>query len=232
MKEFFINIWNRWRSHIIYSLIIFCLIYSLGISIRSCSSYKEQSENSIIALTDTINYYEGKQGEIIASKTLLETDFKNLKIVNDSLYEAIKSMKVKNPDLVIQVDSKIENPQLETKWEIIHDTIVHEFTKPFNFNNEYRSLEGYVTHADDKLALNILKDEVYFDYTIAIKGTKAFLTSSNPYVKYNEITGIVVPKDKPKKFGIGPVIYGGYDLKSKSWGYGIGIGVTYSLFQF
>ena len=57
------------------------------------------------------------------------------------------------------------------------------------------------------------------------------MTSDNPYVKFNSITGLIIPKQKKeKKFGIGPSVFGGYT--NKGFVYGIGIGLQYNLINF
>ena len=64
-------------------------------------------------------------------------------------------------------------------------------------------------------------------YTAWVSGYKANLDSINVYNR--TITKIV--KEKNKKWGVGPMIFGGYNVSSKQLDYGIGIGVTYNLFQ-
>ena len=57
------------------------------------------------------------------------------------------------------------------------------------------------------------------------------MTSDNPYVKFSDITGLKIPETKKeKRFGIGPMIYGGFG--NKGFNYGIGIGIQYNLWNF
>lgn len=57
------------------------------------------------------------------------------------------------------------------------------------------------------------------------------MTSDNPYVKFNSITGLTIPKQKKeKKFGIGPSVFGGYS--NKGFVYGVGIGLQYNFINF
>ena len=91
-------------------------------------------------------------------------------------------------------------------------------------------LSGDVYIADGNLGLNIDKDIIKFDYTAAFKNGQLYITSDNPYVQYNNITGIQVPKQRKKRWNLG--IYGGfgvhYDISSKRFGYGpqIGAGIS------
>ena len=207
------------------------LIVSLLINIfavRSCSKFSDLNNHNVKALTDSIHYYQDKSGKLVATKLLLEGDMKTLKIANDSLYKVIKDMKLNNPTTVVYVDGEIVYEPQDTVWRT--DTIIDNLHlhKNFAFNNDYRALEGYVEANDSTIGLNIQKDQVYFDYTVAVEDSKVYIKSSNPYVQYKEITGITLPTPKRKKWGlgIGPQIGYGYDLQNKHLGPFIGIGVS------
>jgi hypothetical protein len=182
-------------------LYIGILLLSLIINIfaiRSCSDNKKLNENNIIALTDSIEYYKIKTGEVVASKTILEGNLQTLKIANDSLYNVIKKLDVKNPDKIIYVDNIIERPSIDTIWHT--DTIIctDRIVKQFVFNDEFRTLEGNIFAENTSLGLNILKDKVYFDYVLTIENNKVHIVSNNPYIQYNEITGLTLTNYKPK----------------------------------
>lgn len=200
-------------------------------TISRCSYYKNTNEKNILALTDSIKYYKGKQGNVVAVKRIPEADYKYLKNINDSLYRLIESMKVSGkPDIVIGGNVSVDNGKHDTVWQHL-PSVPSSIYKEFDFSNKYRSLEGSVKYSNDSLGLSIDKDVVNFNYGVAIKDNQVYLTSDNPYVKFNSITGIKIPKEKKEKnFGIGPVIYGGYG--SNGLGYGIGIGLQYSIIKF
>jgi hypothetical protein len=83
------------------------------------------------------------------------------------------------------------------------------------------------------MGVNITKDVVKFDYTVAMdKNNKIYIKSTNPYVKYEEISGFQVPKQKQKKWGIGPQIGVGYDPVHNKISPTIGIGIQWSPIQF
>ena len=215
--------------------IVLILSILLFFSIRSCTSNRNERDmlkESIEAIYDTIHYYKGKNDELVASKKLLQGDLDILKTVNKELYDKIESMKQKGVDHVVYVESVIENPPDTIYWEI--DNSEDSITKHFNFNDRWRVLEGYVSYTPNQLGLNITKDQVYFDYTLAIRDNQVYITSENPYIRYNEITGLVIPQQlqKKKHWSVGPMIYGGFDVMNRKFGAGIGIGVTYSLFSF
>ena len=201
-------------------------------SINKCTYYKNVNDKNIIALTDSVNYYKGKYGNEVAKKTMIETDCKNLQIINDSLYRMIQSMQVKKPDIVIGGSSSIDNGKHDTVWvPTVTEITSKNIYRKFDFSNQYRELTGNVSYTNDTLGLHIEKDIMQFKYALAVKDNVVYMTSDNPYVKFNSITGLTIPKQKKeKKFGIGPSVFGGYS--NKGFVYGIGIGLQYNLISF
>lgn len=200
-------------------------------TISRCTYYKSTNEKNILALTDSIKYYKGKQGNIVAVKGIPEADYTYLKNINDSLYRLVESMKVSGkPDVVIGSNVTVDNGKHDTVWNTL-PSIPSSIYKEFDFSDKYRKLSGNVKYDSDSLSLSIDKDIVNFNYAMAIKDNQVYLTSDNPYVKFNTITGLKIPEQKKvKKFGIGPMIYGGYG--NKGFNYGVGIGLQYSLISF
>ena len=201
-------------------------------SINKCTYYKNVNDKNIIALTDSVNYYKGKYGNEVAKKTMIETDCKNLQIINDSLYKMIQSMQVKKPDIVIGGSTSIDNGKHDTVYiPTVTEITSKNIYRKFDFSNQYRELTGNVSYTNDTLGLYIEKDRMQFKYALAVKDNVVYMTSDNPYVKFNSITGLTIPKQKKeKKFGIGPSVFGGYS--NKGFVYGIGIGLQYNLISF
>lgn len=232
------NISKFWNEHVksilVLTLLVLCVV--LFFSIRGCTQRNNEAaslKNSIEAIYSQVEYYKGKNNELIASKKVLEGNLEVLKINNKELYDKLESMKQKDADRVVYVETVIENPPDTIYWELDHNKDSLE-VKPFNFSNEWRTLEGYIMHSNNQLGLNITRDQVYFDYTLALKDNEVFMTSSNPYVKYKEISGLVVPNYiyRKKHWHIGPSITGGYDVINRKWGLQIGIGIQYDLISF
>lgn len=239
-----INSWNKlmWqtatsfvRNHKrilieVFSVVAFFVFITL--SINKCTYYKNVNDKNIIALTDSVKYYKGKYGNEVAKKTMIETDCKNLQNINDSLYRMIQSMQVKKPDIVIGGSTSIDNGKHDTIYiptaaEITSKNIYRKF----DFSNQYRELIGNVSYTNDTLGLHIEKDIIQFKYALAVKDNAVYMTSDNPYVKFNSITGLTIPKQKKeKKFGIGPSVFGGYS--NRGFVYGIGIGLQYNFINF
>lgn len=214
----------------VFSVVAFFVFITL--SINKCSYYKNVNDKNIIALTDSVNYYKGKYGNEVAKKTMIETDFKNLQIINDSLYRMVQSMQVKKPDIVIGGSTSIDNGKRDTVYiPTVTEITSKNIYRKFDFSNQYRELTGNVSYTNDTLGLYIEKDRMQFKYALAVKDNVVYMTSDNPYVKFNSITGLTIPKQKKeKKFGIGPSVFGGYS--NKGFVYGIGIGLQYNFINF
>ena len=214
----------------VFSVVAFFIFIAL--SINKCTYYKNINDKNIIALTDSVKYYKGKYGNEVAKKTMIETDCKNLQIINDSLYRMIQSMQVKKPDIVIGGSTSIDNGKHDTVWvPTVTEITSKNIYRKFDFSNQYRELTGNVSYTNDTLGLYIEKDRMQFKYALAVKDNVVYMTSDNPYVKFNSITGLTIPKQKKeKKFGIGPSVFGGYS--NKGFVYGIGIGLQYNFINF
>lgn len=214
----------------VFSVVAFFVFITL--SINKCTYYKNVNDKNIIALTDSVNYYKGKYGNEVAKKTMIEADYNNLQNINDSLYRMIQSMQVKKPDIVIGGSSSIDNGKHDTVWvPTVTEITSKNIYRKFDFSNQYRELTGNVSYTNDTLGLHIEKDIMQFKYALAVKDNVVYMTSDNPYVKFNSITGLTIPKQKKeKKFGIGPSVFGGYS--NKGFVYGIGIGLQYNLINF
>lgn len=217
------------KTHLIYIAIIIVLLCILSISVRSCQENKKSYENNITALVDSISYYKAKNGNLVASKTLLEGDISLLKKTNSELSNELNSMKIKNPEQVVKIVTEYVNTPSDTVWVI--DSINADITKQFNFTDDYRSLEGNVYLKNDILGLSINKDEVYANYTLAIKDNKVYITTDNPYIKISDIQGITIPTPKTNNFYLGPSINFGYDPIRNKPTFNIGISIGYKLFS-
>lgn len=234
LKDFF----NKYKWKIIYTALTCLMFVFLCFSIHQCNTYKRMNDNNITALTDTINLYKSKNGNIIAEKTTLYATIKDLKKINDSLYNVVKDINIKNPDNIVYVNTTIEYEKHDTLFLINNDTIKNtcKIEQKFDFTNKYRSLQGnvyyYRGNTQDTLGINISKDLVNVDFTTILKDNKIYISSSNPYVKYNDIISINTKQNsKNKRFGVGPMIGVGINHKLQFTPF-IGVGLTYNIFQF
>lgn len=217
------------KTHLAYILTIILLLFALSISIKSCQESKQSHNNNINALVDSVSYYKAKNGELVASKSLLEGDMSLLKKTNSELVNELSSMKIDNPEQVVKIVTEYVKAPSDTVWMI--DSTNVNITKQFDFTDDYRSLAGDVYLKNDMLGLNISKDEVYANYTLAIKDNKAYITTNNPYIKISDIQGITIPTPKPKHFYLGPSINFGYDPIQNKPTFSVGVSLGYSLFS-
>ena len=210
MKDFFKGFWEENKKDIFQVLIMVILFVWALLSMQRCSMMKlnyETAQNNIVALTDSIEYYECKTGELVAQKTILTGEIEDLKESHskelNTLYNDLNSMKRKNAQLAAQIKGFIDNPVKDTVWK--YDTIkfTQSLIQPFDFSDKWRTLSGNITLDDDTMRLNIKEDQVFFDYTIAMENGCIYIKSDNPYVKYDCITGIQEQQKKPKRWNIG-----------------------------
>lgn len=237
IKSFLLSLWNGFKKDIIYTAVIIVMVCWAITSMRACTNQVNENkllEHNIEAITSEAEQYKGKNGELVEKQQILIGDMNTLKVTNEDLYKRLKSMEVKNAEQALRIEGLIRNPQRDTIWQVNNDTIYIDrninITRNFDFSNKFRTLNGNVFVSDGNLGLNIENDIIRFDYTAAFKDGQLYITSDNPYVQYNNITGIQVPKQRKKRWNIG--IYGGfgihYDMPSKKFGYGpqLGAGVS------
>ena len=218
---------------IIYWLVIALLICALSFSVDRCTKANHEYKNNIEALNDTIHYYKAKNGNLVATKLAFESDIKTLKLLNEDLYNEIQNLKTKDDVTnATYFEGAIEFEKHDTAYVVQHDTIQNGFSHDFAFNDEYRTLEGNVDYKNDTVGVKINKDVVYFDYTVAMdEDNNIYITSKNPHVQYNQITGFQVPKEKRKHWTLGPSINFGYDPIQNKPSLSIGASLSYKLLE-
>ena len=210
MKDLLKTLWKNNKKDIFQVLAMVILFVWALLSMQRCSIMKhnyDTAQNNIVALTDSIEYYECKTGELVAQKTMLIGEIKDLKESHSKelncLYDDLNYMKRKNAQMAAQLKGFIDNPVKDTIWK--YDTIKFErsLIQPFDFSDKWRILSGNITLKDDTMGLNIKEDQVFFDYTIATEDGCIYIKSDNPYVKYDYVTAIQEQQKKPKHWNIG-----------------------------
>lgn len=219
---------------IIYGLIIIVLVIFLSTAVNKCSNVQSEYKNNIAALNDTIRYYQDKNGNLVATKLAFESDIKTLQLLNEELFNELNNLKAKgNITNGTQFSGTIDFDEKDTAYVVKHDTIAKGFNKDFAFNNEYRILEGNVSYKNDTVGVNINKDQVNFDYTVAMDDkNNIYIKSSNPYVKYNQITGFQLPKQKVKHWSLNAFGDFGYNPSDNDRYMNLGVSVNYSIKKF
>lgn len=223
------------KKSIIYIISIIVVFIIVIICFSKCyNNTKSAYNNNLLALNDTIKYYKGKNDELVAQKLLFEGELSDLKLLNADLYNKIENLNLENKKLqnIVDFSGTIENEPSDTFFITSKDSLLNGKIYDFNFTNNYRTLEGYTQFLNDSLKVSINKDIVYFEYTVAIdENNNVYINSDNPYVKYNQISGLTIKKQKEDKFIIGPTLGIGLtsDLKIRPY---IGVGITYKLLGF
>lgn len=213
-----------------YLLIALTLFLSV-ICIRQCTNImtiKKQTENNINALTDSVRHYKTVADDIAASKTLLIGDISLLKKTNDSLYRKVKELGIKKPSQVVYIKGNVDNGRKDTIWKYRPSLPSQHH---FDFSDKWRELSGNVALKDSTMTMSIDRDIVHIDFTTAIKDNRLYISSSNPYVRFNDIQGIVIPKQRQRHWHIGP--YVGVSISTDAViRPAIGVGLSYSILSF
>ena len=207
------NIWNKYKSQII---LVLCLLVCIFFLIRSCENNlanKRIYDNNVKALTEQIQTWETKTGDLVAEKTVLEGDVKLLKQTNEELYEQVKKLKAR-PKEVVYIETEIINEVHDTTF-IVDSNYIKKY---FNFSDQWRTLTGFVEYNNPNLNLTFTKDITKADFTVAIRDSKVYITSNNPHIVYNDIQGVVLPKKEPMfTISTGPSFSAGYGLINKNF---------------
>ena len=207
------NIWNKYKSQII---LILCLLVCIFFLIRSCENNlanKRIYDNNVKALTEQIQTWETKTGDLVAEKTVLEGDVKLLKQTNEELYEQVKKLKTR-PKEVVYIETEIINEVHDTTF-IVDSNYIKKY---FDFSDQWRTLTGFVEYNNPNLNLTFTKDITKADFTVAIRDSKVYITSNNPHIVYNDIQGVVLPKKEPIfTISTGPSFSAGYGLINKNF---------------
>ena len=207
------NIWNKYKSQII---LILCLLVCIFFLIRSCENNlanKRIYDNNVKALTEQIQTWKTKTGDLVAEKTVLEGDVNLLKQTNEELYEQVKKLKAK-PKEVVYIKTEIINEVHDTTF-IVDSNYIKKY---FDFSDQWRTLTGFVEYNNPNLNLTFTKDITKADFTVAIRDSKVYITSNNPHIVYNDIQGVVLPKKEPMfTISTGPSFSAGYGLINKNF---------------
>lgn len=143
-----------------------------------------------------------------------------------------------------QTDKKVTTDTttiVKTKIDTITDSvpvikhIKDIYVKRDTFTNIERIIDT-ITNTETVVVDVPIVQKTYSDdstYTAYVSGYKPNLDSISVYRKEIIIEKtITTTKKDNKKFGIGPVLYGGYDIHNKQFGWGVGIGLNYNIIKF
>lgn len=239
---------DNWKN--ILLIVFFFITLSLVMSTTCASKNLHIAENNISALTDTLNCYEMRNGELLYEKQGYILEKKHLEEYIGVCEKDIRELENKLECALstiskMQAHVKIDTIYMTDTTFIYDDGLVRN---DFTYNNEWLSLSGITTYNGCKFSTQI--NSIYMDVPLKIGTTKDntwFATTENPYVNFSCIEGANLEKVKQKRwsFGIqlGVGVFGGVGVTGCSdgimrtgWTIGTGfyggIGFSYKLLEF
>lgn len=233
-------------SHII--ALITCLVL-LGTSVYQCQRNAVKSreiakyEQNLKAATDTIHYYELKNGEhaaaqqawLLSEKELLEQLQMSKDEYNDLKKQIGKPTIITKVVAVTKVDTLTMQEQVPVYVNVPAIPENGKIEAPFTFKDDWLDMSGKTTITSNSSQTTLYNLEMNTPLTVGMtKDNRFFATTPNPYVKFETINSVELEKYKSKKkhWGIGvnagPGVY--YDAINKkvTVGAGIQLGVNYN----
>lgn len=228
---------NKYKIPILYTIItLLCIsLIIFIINNNNLSRDKRFLENNIIALNDTLHRAELRNESILYSKNALILEKKEIEKYLDISKKEVKEIE-KELDSKIQLISEISSTILIDTITVVdsiyitHDSI---YTK-FKYDDNWFKFNGDVSVLDEMCNLRLYDVSVNTDLTVGLTDdNKVFATSSNPYLKINNIKSALTIKStcKPKRCNLGLQVGvgAGYDVIHKDISVGpyIGLGFSY-----
>jgi len=241
--------------------IILLLVKCNGDKISKLKQQNLKQQNNIEVLNDSVKSYYTKNGNLIHERGVLISNKKELKELNNELYEEVKELEKtipnSNQQLVVKYITKIQSDTVYVNSNILmlnDSTYVVNFKKDTVFSkNNSRHLEGSLTidlfndtTKFKKLNVSkvkITKDIINMDASLVLgmmdKKLKVWLKTDYPGFEASQIDAVVLdPNIHPelrklnkKKFSVGPHVGIGIG-ENLSISPTIGIGIQYSLIKF
>lgn len=218
-----------YKSPILYAAIAVALLFLL---LRQCSETKKiksNKESIYNYLSDTISYYENKQGKIVAEKNALRGDISTLNILLGNTTEQLEKLQetYSNVSTAGEVTTITEIDTVKIKYT---DTIAYVFNRKWSIDDKFYSVSG----ASNQIGIEIETLTIPNTLSFVIGEKKGKYTieavNSNPYIKTTGLDAYTfdVPK---KRFGLS--IYAGYGLSDDfTFSPSIGVALTWDLFSF
>lgn len=197
-----------------------------------------QAADNIKALTDTVTQYKTKiKGleTIVFEKNALIMDKNNAIRANLIEKEELRKLHFKSLSEVTRLTSYIRllRDSVNTDAVIVYVDSSKTLKLPFNFSdkNEYLDLKGsFDYNGTMRYSLEMpVKLNIYVGIS-KDKSYKSVVTTTNPYVKIEDIVTVKMDTQRKKNFGLG--VFGGFGITTTGLQPMIGVGVTYSVIKF
>ena len=241
---------NHWRD--IIMIVSGIVIIALIMSTTCVRQDLNKAETNLKALTDTVNTYKLKNGELMYEKQGFIVEKKELEE-----YIGIKESEIK--DIERKLNSAlatIARLEGQVRIDTIHmvDSIFitadSTYINNFKYNDSWVTVDGTSCFKLDPFNSHTTINSISMVVPLKVgttKDDKWFVSTDNPYVEFGTIEGANIDKAKPKRFslgvqlGVGPSF--GYGISGANdgivrsgWyvgvGFYLGLGVSYKLIDF
>lgn len=218
-------IWDFIKNPVNQRLILaICLIILGIIFFQTCNSNKQlkqdvlKSEINRKALTDSIRLVKNKAGELQSEKNAFVAINKELKDLNNNLYNEVKKQKgnvlsltILNANLSMKINT-LEDSLRNSKHGVIYNALTNSYSIPWDFNQTFdeknnRIIEGHTVARWDSLSNTLLNEGTILDkfnlnFNIVTglseedNNLKIFVKSNYPDLKFNNIEGALIDPNK------------------------------------
>lgn len=202
----------NWKIGMPWALAIVAIGWAL--LAQKCASNNKQNLDGQVAydksIKDTVNYFTGKYGIIVAQKQAVELSNQTLQQVladkTNALTQALANMKIK-PANVQTVAQIVDNTSIGIKPHdsiiIKHDTIAPHKSVALKDSNRYYCITGVETETQTTLHFKLTPDTLTF-VNAKVKGSifgathlEALVQHSNPYTTTSQIESLsIIPQKR------------------------------------
>ena len=195
-----------------------------------------QYEQNWKAAMDTVEYYQLKNGDLLAERETFIASEAEARALLDMSNAELKDIKKQLGSALATITKLKGHVRVDSIYIESEPTYVtaDSISIPFSFKDEWMALNGRTDYYSGKGHTNIFNISMDTPLTVGLaKNGKYFVTTPNPHLHITDITSVVSDKVVPKKqhwgigVSVGPSV--GYDFHHKDIYYGIGgsIGVIY-----
>lgn len=222
--------WEEIKPYINIKNILITLSLGLIIFLLCQNSYlRKNYTNNIKVVTDSLTTYKNKVGELYTAQTTYIASEKELKKINNDLYDEIKHLK-ENPLVVTKVEyiTKIDTITIK---DIPIEEHENNYSYNWNYKDDWFSIDGLSSfNMETKLGITNINN--LFTKTSLVldvienkdKGLDIIVKSNNPYCTVSSIEGAVISPEKIKSLN-------SYMKNRNRWGIGIQAGAGIGLYN-
>lgn len=245
---------------IILSLFLFQTCSTLNRERKEWKEQKNQNEQNIHALSDSIKVEFNKKLKAweFSKDNYVVQKLSDLEQYNKDLANELKKVK---GDIISVIESKVQgnlggittSNNLITLDKNYYGLQFKSHYKDDGFEQKITGISKFYAIPDDitkkwtlkpdvtVLDTNLTSIEIIYGFKEFDDKYQVFALSKSPKITLTDLTGgyiidkQIIPIQKPKKWGVGPYIgvglNTGFDGNSPRFGWCVGIGVTYDIFQ-